>query len=712
MAALGKIRKHSALLIGAIGLGLFGFIAGDGLKNCQSIDQFNRNIAGTVLGEKVDPQEFSKMVDEYTEAMKLQYQTNDFNSDQLTSFRDQVWQEICQQKIIENECEKLGITVTDEEMQRVLTEGTNPMLANTPFVNQQTGKFDYNLVKEFLTNYKQNPQLQEQLKSAYYFWKRTEKNLRIGLLASKYQSLMAGCMLSNEISEKAQFDAENVENNIKLASFAYSSINDKDVKVEEADLKAKYDEIKPLFRQPVETRDIQYVDVKVIPSATDLNALNKEFAGYKAQLEGEGSVGDIVRKSGSIVSYNGIAKKKEAYGSDIAALIDSTAVGATSAIKDNVAENTKYVAKVIAKETLADSIEFRAIQVPAMKEGDDVAKRADSIQTALQGGAEFEVIAKKYGQTGEKQWLTSDQYQNSAADPDTKTYLEALLKGDANAVQNLKLANGANLVLQVTQKKAMKEMYDVAVIKKPIQFSKETSQSAFNKFSEFVAKSKTLDELKSNAKKYGYEVKEQNGIATSVHDVAYVRSTTEALRWIFDASTKVGEVSKLYECGDNGDHYMVVVLTGINEEGYADLSNKAVKEEVQRRVIADKKAAKLMEKASKCKTVADAEKAGAKVSDVNQITMAAAAFVPETGAQEPALSGAVASTAQGKFSKAPVKGNAGVYVFQVVEKKNLGGKMDKKAMAEKVKSQSMSMIGQLPELFENAKIKDNRYLFF
>ena len=120
-----------------------------------------------------------------------------------------------------------------------------------------------------------------------------------------------------------------------------------------------------------------------------------------------------------------------------------------------------------------------------------------------------------------------------------------------------------------------------------------------------------------------------------------------------------------------------------------------------------------MEKASKCKSVADAQKAGATVSEVKQIHFASPAFLPETGAQEPALSGAVVATAKGKVSKAPVKGNAGVYVFQVTEKTNLPGKFDKAAMSQKLQQKALSAAQQyMQELIQNADVKDNRYLFF
>ena len=101
------------------------------------------------------------------------------------------------------------------------------------------------------------------------------------------------------------------------------------------------------------------------------------------------------------------------------------------------------------------------------------------------------------------------------------------------------------------------------------------------------------------------------------------------------------------------------------------------------------------------------------MSTVNQVTFAAPVFIPATGASEPALSGAVAATAKGKFCKAPVKGNAGVYVFEVTNKTQRPGKFNAAAEMQKLRQKEMQMAGNfMNELYIKAKVVDNRYLFF
>lgn len=713
MAALGKIRSKGVILISILGFALFAFIADELFRSCESSRNESRQQVGEVLGDKVNVQDFQKLVDEYTNVIKMTQGRDNLTDDDLNQVKDVVWNTFVQTEIISKEASKLGLQVTDQELQNILNAGTNPMLLQTPFVNQQTGRFDANLLKKFLAEYKQaqttNPQMAEQYQGIYNFWTFIEKSLRQQVLAQKYQSLLAGCLISNPVSAKMAYTDENQESNIQLASFAYSSINDNKVKISDADLKAKYEELKPRFKQYEETRSIKYVDYQVLPSASDRAALNKTVAGYVQSLKETADPVEIVRNSGSLVTYLGIPQTKAAFPTDIAARLDSMAVGSTSAPVENKLDNTINVVKLISKVQLPDSVQFRAIQVGGATPA-DAAKTADSIFTALKSGAEFEAIAKKYGQTGEKNWITSNQYQNATSmDADTKSYIESLNTLPVNEIKNLKLTQG-NLILQITDRKAMTDKYVAAVIKKPIEFSKNTYSAAFNKFSQFVSESQTLEAMQKNASKYGYKVQERMDIRNSEHYVAGIHGTREALKWIFE--TDENKVSQLYECGDN-DHLLVLVMTKINKKGYRSLDDENVKNYVKQEVLRDKKAEMLMAKVKGVNSISAAKAKGAQVSAVNQVTFAAPVFVQSTGMSEPALSGAVAATAKGKFSSAAVKGNGGVYLFQVLEKKMRPVKFNAKEYEQRQRQKMMQYAGNfMQELYINANVKDNRYLFF
>ena len=716
MAALGTIRKRGVILVCIISFGLFAFIAEEAFRSCDSAKNNERQQIGEVFGEKISVQEFQKLVDEYTEVIKMQQGQDNLPEEQMNQVKDMVWNSYIQNKIVAHEAEKLGLTVTDAELQDILKTGTSPMLAQTPFVNQQTGRFDVSALQKFLADYKAqkanpsaNAQMMDQYTKIYNYWSFIEKTLRQQTLAQKYQSLLAHCFLSNPVEAKMAFKEENEESKIQLAAFPYSDIQDDKVKVVESDLKAKYDEMKARFKQPVESRDIKFVDIQVEASQADRAALNKEFAGYHTQLAAATDPTEVVRKSASTVAYLGIPVAKDAFPSDIAATLDSMAVGATTAVKANTADNTLNIVKLVNKQQLPDSIQYRVIQVAAASVAEAKTK-ADSIQGAISGGADFEAIAKKYGQTGEKAWMTTRQYEFAQSmDKDNKAFINALNTQAVNATSQLQLGQGY-VILQVCDRKAMIEKYTAAVIKKNVDFSQDTYRTAYNKFSSFVSANQTADEIVKNAAKSGYKVQDLKDITTATHYVANIHSTREALKWIFEA--KEGSVSPMYECGNN-DHLLVVVLDKINRIGFRGLDDPQVKEMVKAEVIKDKKAEMIEAKLNGVKNIAAAKSKGAKVSVVNQITFAAPVFVASAGASEPALSGAVSATKKGVFSAHPVKGNAGVYLFLVTNKSNRPVKFDEKAQEQKCRQKSMQYAGNfMNELYLNANVVDNRYLFF
>lgn len=719
MTALGKIRSKGILLIIIIGLGLFAFIAEEAFRSCNGIKGQNSQQIGEVLGEKIYVQDFQKLLEEYQDAMKLTMRTDNLSEDQLNQLKDQVWQQLVSERVMKEDCKKLGLTVTEDELQNVLNDGTNQLLTQTPFVNQQTGRFDVSILKQFIDAYRKaeasnNSQQLDQMRPAYNYWLFVEKNLRTQLLAQKYQSLLANCVLSNKVEAKMAFNEENEEAQIQLASIAYNTIKDADIKVTDEELKAKYEELKPAFRQQQETRDVKMVDVQVKASATDRAQLQKDMAGYQKQLAAAADPTQVVSKSGSMIQYIGLPVSGKAFQQypDIASKIDSMAVGTTGVV-ENTKDNTYNIVRILSRTELPDSVEFRQIQVGG-KTLEAARASADSIQKALAAGGDFQAIAKRYGQDSTTTWFTGAMYeQASTMSQDNRAYIEALLNGAVGSTQNIELTQG-NVVIQVLNRKAMKSKAVAAVIKKEIRFSDNTYSKAYNRFSQFVTQSQaSLADLQKHATKFGYTVQDLNDFATSSHTVGNVGGSgiRDAIKWIFEA--KEGQVSQLFEAGKENDHLLMLCMTKIHPQGYRPWDDAQVKEILKREVIRDKKAEMIMAKLKGVNSIAAAQAKGAKVSTVNQITFAAPAFIQATGAAEPALSGAVAATAQGKFCSAPVKGNAGVYVFQVVKKQMRPAKYNEEQQIQMCRQRAMQYMGNfMQDLVFGAGVVDNRYLFF
>ena len=712
MATLQKIRSKGPLLVIVIGLALFAFIAGDAWKVLQPHQ--GKQDVGEVNGEVLSAQDYQKMVDELSEVIKLTNGLNSLTEDQLNNVKDQVWQSYVNNKLIAEQAEKLGLKVTDAEIQSIIDQGTHPLLMQTPFRNPQTGMFDKDMLKKFLVDYanlnaSQMPaQYVEYYQKMGAFWQFVEKTLAQSTLAEKYQNLVTKSLISNPVAAEDAFNSRTEQSDLLLAGVPYSSINDSTVQVSDSEIKDRYNEKKEQFKQLVETRDIRYIDVKVVPSDADRKAVEKEVTEYSNQLANTtADFGTFVRSTGSSVNYSDVPVSKSVFPADVASRLDSTNVNEVYGPYYNQTDDSFNAFKLLAKVSSPDSIQFRQIQVYADTE-EKTKTLADSIYNALKSGADFAAVAKIYGQTGEATWVNAQSWEGSELDADNSKFINTLLNQPVNELANLNMGQ-ANLILQVMNKKSMQTKYKVAVVKREVEFSKETYNAAYNKFSQFVAQNTTIDSMVKNAEESGYTLMPRTDLSSAEHYVGGVRSTREALKWIFAA--KPGEVSPLYECGEN-DHLMVVALDKIHEAGYRDINSVA--EMLRAEIRRDKKAEKIMEEMKKYNSIAQVKGMKDAVSDsVKHVTFSAPAYISVTRSSEPVIGAVAAKTAANKVS-APIKGNGGVYMIQVYAKEKGSEKFDAKQEEATLTNMAVRIAGNqlINDLYQKAKVVDQRYLFF
>lgn len=712
MATLQNIRSKGPLLVIVIGLALFAFIAGDAWKVLQPHQSQG---VGEVNGKSISAQDYQALVEEYTEVIKFSSGTTALSDEQTNQIKDEVWRTYVNNKLIENEAKKLGLTVSKAEIQAIIDAGVHPMLQQTPFRNPQTGAFDKDMLKKFLVDYSKMNKAQmpsqyaEYYDSMYKFWSFLEKSLISARLQEKYQSLIAKSLLSNPVEAQDAFDARVDQSDLLLAAIPYSSILDSTIQIKESELKAAYDKKKEQFKQFAETRNIKFIDVQVTASAEDKAALQKEVEEYTEQLiSTPNDYTTFIRSTGSEFPYIDLFYTTRSLPADVVARLDSVATGGVYGPYYNATDNTINSFKKLATAALPDSIEFRQIQVVA----EDAAKTktlADSIYNAIKGDANFAEVAKKYGQTGEPAWISSANYEGAQIDGDNLKYITAITTMGQNEMANLALGQ-ANVILQVTNKKAVKDKYKVAVIKRPVDFSKETYSKAYNEFSQFIAANNTLDKMVANAEDAGYRLLDRADLYSSEHGIGGIRGTKDALKWAFEA--KAGEVSGLYECGES-DRMLVVGVASIVPEGYRPLS--LVKDQLRAEILRDKKAEKIMAdmKAANASSFDQYKSMANAVSDsVKHVTFAAPAYVPALRSSEPLVS-AYASIAELNKLSTPIKGNGGVFVLQAYAKEKLNETYNQETEESTIANMHTRMASQfINDLYLKANVKDKRYLFF
>jgi peptidyl-prolyl cis-trans isomerase D len=293
MALIGKIRAKSGLLVAMIGIALLAFILND-YQSLFGIGEGEYGI-GLVFGDKVDPASYSIASAKFQEQERNQAAQNgkEFTETDMEAASDKAWNFMVDSTILSKEYEKLGISVTDRELDSYwyAKDGFNVIQDLAQFFTDsltgiQTPQSIENgrvKLKATLDNLKKSKEAQ-----AVEQWNGFKAYHTDRRKTEKYFGLLKQGVYVTDLEAEDQYYANNEKKTISFVVRRYTEISDADIKVSESELKTYFEEHKGDKKYLVRnaSRDVKMFDVNIRPSKADSTVftakMNTLRAGFSA----------------------------------------------------------------------------------------------------------------------------------------------------------------------------------------------------------------------------------------------------------------------------------------------------------------------------------------------------------------------------------------------------------------------------------------------
>ncbi len=694
MATLGKIREKSTLLVTVLAIALGLFVLQGALESRGSFFAGDRNVVGVIGGEKIKIEDYQMRIDEEIENEK---QRSGKNPDENTTdmIRQQVWNQMLFQEVMEDEYKSLGVAVsTDELFDMVQGPDPDPSVKQA-FTDPQTGQFNRANVISFLKNMDQ-----DQTGDTRRRWVSFESAIKSNRVTIKYNSLVKKGLYVTKSQAKNDWEANNHTAKYKYVLKRYDSVADSTINVTDEDLKRAYNENKSLFKQTEDSRSLEYVIFDVKPSEEDKKATYDFLASLKNDFAATKDDSSFVAAN-SDIPYMDRAYKAGLFPKEIDTVLFSSPVGT---VVGPYEEGDAYkLAKLIREEYAADSAKARHILIKIS--GADTAKalaKADSLKKVIKSGKKFEDIAKANSEDvgsaekgGDLGWFKEGMM--------VKPFSDAVFYGKKGDMPIVQSQFGVHLI-EIQDKGPETKRVRVAVVEKKNTPSSKTFQQVYAQASEFAGKNTTADAFKKSVTDQGLNRRVADNVKEIDRNLPGVDNSRELIRWAYTAENN--DVSNVFELGDK---YVVAMVTAVKEKGYRPMED--VKDMLTDMARKDLKAQRFTSEMTG--TSIDQVAASAKTQVVPvDLQNFASATIPGQG-REPSVVGHVFGMKAGVMSK-PIKGELGVYVVQLESLNTPAAPADLTSNQNQLVNSLRSRVDY--EMFEalkdKAEVVDNRGKFY
>lgn len=680
MQIIQTIRdKGAAIVIAVIALSLIGFLLMDANSGGSKLSMTSS--LGKVNGEAVEKSVFDKKFN-YAYDMAKQQSAQTGQSPNTDQVREQVWNQLVNESIFYAEAEKLGIEFTGKELTAVLysNDQANPLMQDRSMVDQNTGQLDPAKVANAISTIKKAKG--EQLEN---ITNQITDPQRLASVSGKYFALLNSSAYYPVWMQEKDKEEEKSFANITYAYISYGEISDSTIKVSDAEINEYVSKHKNEFKQEA-GRMISYVTFSQAPSTADSADTKTQVTALKTAFETETNIAAFVARNASAIPYDSVYLAKAQIRSSFT---DSIIKLPTGTVYGPYVDNGSYVlAKIISSKVTPDSAKARHIlfsytdpQTGQPIYDDSTAKKkADSILSLINAGADFASLAKQYStDAGSKD--KGGLYESFAYGQMVPEFNDFAFNKPSGSRAVVKTAFGYH-VMEAMGTRGSSPKYKIAFVAKEIL----TSEATFNKVNQDATKlsaQKGTKEFESYIAKSGLQkVSWPTILKENDYRVGQFQDARQLVRWAFEA--KKGDVSEPFNIDDV---FVVATVEKIAEEGTQDAATaRAAVEGVVRN---QKKAAIIIKKIGANPTPESAaaaynkqaQTAGADSSIV--FNGANGPIIPNLG-MEPKVIGASFNKEYQAKPSAPFAGSNGVFVVKV---NNIGTKA---AEAPEVSAQAVA----------------------
>lgn len=644
MATLEKIRNKSVLLFIIIIVALLAFILGDFLTSGRTYFGHPTTVA-TAGDATVDYTDYQARLSQAGE--QLRQQGRDVSNDVLTQ---NVISQLLTEKLLDNEYNDLGITVTDRELTEALVgDNATPQaqqmvayLAGQLNLPDASGATVFDAMKN-PAKYNLPAQIGDELHS---IWAQQEKATEEQMLNQKFMKLVTGLYTYNKLDAKEFYDDNATTRTIAYVAADASAVSDDDIEVSDADVEKLWKADKEKYRLDEPMTEINYIYVSIEPSQADRLAAQQAVENAIMNLNLTAGTEAVA----SDTKFNVTTNRTTLANIRNAKLRDSIEAHQPGyAFLLSRGADSYTIAKLIDKSTGVDSV-----NISMMRAAEGVS--LDSLATAINGGKTFAELNSENVQSQDSIWTALEGIN---LDDKTKNALATAAIGKAFVLSDTIQGTPVGAIYRVNERHAPVTYYEVATIEYTVDPSQETLTDLTSALRTYVSNNSSAKDFTDNALEAGYSILSDQ-VGASSTGIGNARESRKFIKWAME--NKKGKVSPMLQ--DDRQTYLIALAVMDKYDDYMPASSPAISQQLKAQARNNKKAEKLMAdyqgKASDLAGYAQAMGKEVEHGNVN-ITMPALLNV---GLNESALHGAIAAADKGQFV-GPVKGNRGIMVFEV-----------------------------------------------